>query len=135
MTQAAKLTRNQARKHKYATLAAEGPAKDARNAAIEAALDEGVANVTSRDVVDGFESHAVIDYDSGEKTMIRVPRVTERKQIIAPSMPAAPKSGSRAAKRAALKARRRKRMPDRTLHKRGLRRCGNVGCDRCRGRT
>ena len=134
MAQAVKLTRNQARKQRYATLAAEGADRAQRNAAIEAALGEGAANVTAHDVIDGFK-HVTVEGPDGELVKAKVPIVVERKQIVAPTMPAAPKPGSRAAKRAALKARRARGLPDRTLHKRGLRRCGNVGCDRCQGRA
>jgi hypothetical protein len=129
-TRAVGLTRNQVRKQRYATLAAEGAEKTQRNTAIEAALGEGAANITAHDKIDGF-SRVTIGFRDGEAHRVKVPNVIEHKQIVTPAMPAAPKPGSRAAKRAALKARRMKGLPDRTLHKRGLRRCGNIGCERC----
>lgn len=95
MARTVTLTRNNARKTRYAALAAEGQDKAARNSAIEAALGEGAANVAAHDVTDGSE-RVCVGYEDGDAVYARRPKVVERKKILAPPMPAAPKPGSRA---------------------------------------
>lgn len=106
------LTRNQKRRLSYQAMAADQN-KDSRNHAISEALGEGAGNLTAK--ATGYEKEVQGRYANPKK-------------IIIPTMPSAPSTGGRAAKRARLKAQRSKKVAD-TWHPNGG--CGNVGCRTC----
>lgn len=112
------MNKNTERKAKYAAQAAERASdKEARNAAIEAALAEGKDNVVGVEYKDE-ETGKTIRVSPG----------------IVPTMPTSASQAkgkeSRSQKRLRLKARRHKALSP-TKHKHPFGRCGNVGCKRC----